>query len=102
VPPEGINMDSMLGVEPVVGLAEEQSNEIAEGNASQPVVAGIGEENVRQLGGSAGPAPASEPNVGCDPDLPPLTPQQISNEEAKRPRYIEPQRTGRPTREPQQ
>ncbi|MDK1482933.1 extensin, partial [Sinorhizobium sp. 6-117] len=24
VPPEGINMDSMLGVEPVVGLAEEQ------------------------------------------------------------------------------
>ncbi|WP_331374531.1 extensin-like domain-containing protein [Sinorhizobium chiapasense] len=102
IPPEGVNMDAMLGVEPVVGLAEEQSNEIAEGNASQPVVAGIGEDNVHQLGGPAGPAPVSEPNLGYDPDLPPLAPEKISAEEAKKPRYIERQRTARPTQEPQQ
>ncbi len=44
----GVNMDAALGVgggQPaphVVGLAEEQNNDIAEGNASQPVVDGIG------------------------------------------------------------
>ena len=44
----GVNMDAALGVSeaqaspPVVGLAEEQNNDIAEGNASQPVVDGIG------------------------------------------------------------
>ncbi|WEX86874.1 extensin family protein [Sinorhizobium garamanticum] len=102
IPPEGVNMDAMLGVQPVVGLAEEQSNEIAEGNASQPVVAGIGEDSVHQLGGSPGRAPASDPNLGYDPDLPPLTPERSSAEEAKKPRYIERQRSVRPTQEPQQ
>lgn len=42
---EGVNMDSGLGVEPVRGLAEEQDSEIAEGNASQLVVDGIGTDN---------------------------------------------------------
>ncbi|MBB4187578.1 extensin family protein [Sinorhizobium terangae] len=102
IPPEGVNMDAMLGVQPVVGLAEEQSNEIAEGNASQPVVAGIGDDNVHQLGGSPGPAPASDANLGYDPDLPPLTPEQISAEEEKKPRYIERQRTVQRTQESQQ
>ena len=61
VPSEGVNMDAMMGVETgstqVVGLAEEQNrdygrgNEIAEGNASQPVVGGIGGDSVEQLGG---------------------------------------------------
>ncbi|MDO9418995.1 extensin-like domain-containing protein [Pararhizobium sp.] len=46
----GVNMDAMLGVEPVVGLAEEQRREIAEGSASQPVVDGIGSENPQQIG----------------------------------------------------
>ncbi len=102
VPPEGVNMDAMLGVEPVVGLAQEQAGDIAEGNATQPVVGGIGEDNVRQLGGPAEPALAPEASPGYDPDLPPLTPERISAEEAKRARYVEPQRAVRRSEEPQQ
>ncbi|PDT42885.1 MULTISPECIES: extensin family protein [Sinorhizobium] len=102
VPPEGVNMDAMLGVEPVVGLAQEQAGDIAEGNTAQPVVGGIGEENVRQLGGLAEPPPAIDPAPGYDPDLPPLTPEQISAEEAKRARSVMPQRIVRRTEEPQQ
>ncbi|MGE6784643.1 extensin family protein [Ensifer adhaerens] len=102
IPEEGVNMDAMLGVEqPVVGLAEEQSNDIAEGNASQPVVGGIGEENVRQLGGMNGPAPA-EANLGYDPDLPPLSPEKMAAEEAQRTRAMEQQRARRRAQEPQQ
>ncbi len=102
IPEEGVNMDAMLGVEqPVVGLAEEQSNDIAEGNASQPVVGGIGEENVRQLGGTNGPAPA-EANLGYDPDLPPLSPEKMAAEEAQRTRAMEPQRARQRAQEPQQ
>ena len=41
----GVNMDSMLGVEPVRGLAEEQDAQIAEGASTQPVVDGIGTDN---------------------------------------------------------
>lgn len=49
-PEGGVNMDSELGVaatarqqqQPVVGLAEEQANQIAEGETDQPVVDGIG------------------------------------------------------------
>ncbi|MDZ7927512.1 MAG: extensin family protein [Agrobacterium sp.] len=41
----GVNMDSMLGVEPVRGLAEEQDADIAEGVSAQPVVDGIGTDN---------------------------------------------------------
>src|SRR5690606_18430554 len=72
VPPQGVNMDAMLGVAPasssVVGLAEEQSREIAEGNASQPVVGGIGGNDVRVLGGQQ--QAMASPNAGGDPDLP--------------------------------
>ncbi|WP_026622126.1 extensin family protein [Ensifer sp. WSM1721] len=100
IPPEGVNMDAMLGVEPVVGLAQEQANEIAEGNATQPVVGGIGEDDVRQLGGSSQAAPV-ESSPGYDPDLPPLTPVQIAAEEAKKPRHVAPQRASR-AQEPQQ
>ncbi|MEZ0004525.1 extensin-like domain-containing protein [Sinorhizobium fredii] len=102
VPPEGVNMDAMLGVEPVVGLAQEQAGDIAEGNTAQPVVGGIGEENVRQLGGPAEPEPVSEASPGYDPDLPPLSAEQISAEEVKRARPVEPQRTIRRAEEPQQ
>ncbi|MEY9769047.1 hypothetical protein ABIA14_001324 [Sinorhizobium fredii] len=102
VPPEGVNMDAMLGVEPVVGLAQEQAGDIAEGNTAQPVVGGIGEDNVRQLGGPAEPEPVSEASPGYDPDLPPLSPEQISAEEVKRARPVEPQRTIRRAEEPQQ
>ncbi|CAN7475023.1 extensin family protein [Rhizobium sp. LjRoot30] len=55
VPEGGVNMDAELGVassgngQPVVGLAQEQAVEIAEGNASQPVVDGIGTDDPTQL-----------------------------------------------------
>jgi hypothetical protein len=60
-PDEGVNMDAMLGVEPVTGLAEEQQNQIgggqlAEGVTSQPVVDGIGTDNPVQTSGSVLPA----------------------------------------------
>jgi hypothetical protein len=94
VPSEGVNMDAMLGVDAgtgqVVGLAQEQSIAIAEGNASQPVVGGIGEDEVRQLGGPAVIEASADP--GYDPDLPPLTAEQIAEEEAEKARFIEQQR----------
>lgn len=103
IPDEGVNMDAMLGVgQPVVGLAEEQSNDIAEGNASQPVVGGIGEDNVRQLGGASAAAPAAEADLGYDPDLPPLSPEKIAAEKAQRARAVEEQRVLQQTQEPQQ
>ena len=49
VPEGGVSMDAGLGVE---GLAEAQANEIAEGNASQVVVDGIGTDTPRQVGQS--------------------------------------------------
>ncbi|HEV7319098.1 MAG TPA: extensin family protein [Ensifer sp.] len=102
VPEEGVNMDAMLGVgQPVVGLAEEQSNDIAEGNVSQPVVGGIGEENVRQLGGTMDAQPV-EANIGYDPDLPPLSPEKAAAEEAQRARAMEEQRAAERAQEPQQ
>jgi hypothetical protein len=71
----------------VVGLAEEQSREIAEGNASQPVVGGIGGDNVRQLGGQQQAMVA--PDAGGDPDLPMLTPERQAAEEARRAAFLE-------------
>lgn len=58
-PEEGVNMDAMLGVEPVTGLAQEQQNQIgdnqlAEGMTSQPVVDGIGTDNPVQMGSGSG------------------------------------------------
>lgn len=50
MPEGGVNMDEGLGVGRVEGLAETQSNEIAEGNASQVVVAGIGTDTPREIG----------------------------------------------------
>jgi hypothetical protein len=50
VPEGGVNMDDGLGVDRVEGLAEAQSNEIAEGNATQVVVDGIGTEKPQQVG----------------------------------------------------
>ena len=91
VPPQGVNMDAMLGVAPasasVVGLAEAQSREIAEGNASQPVVGGIGGDNVRELGGQQ--QAMAIPDAGGDPDLPPLTPERLAAEEARKAAFLE-------------
>lgn len=95
VPPEGVNMDAMLGVEPtsapVVGLAEEQSRDIAEGNASQPVVGGIGGDTVQQLGGPQTVMASTGADPGYDPDLPPLSPEKIAAEEARKAQFLEQQ-----------
>lgn len=50
IPPEGVNMDEGLGVggggsQPVVGLAQEEEQDIAEGESDEPVVDGIGSDN---------------------------------------------------------
>lgn len=50
VPEGGVNMDDGLGVGRVEGLAETQAGEIAEGNATQVVVDGIGTDTPQQLG----------------------------------------------------
>ncbi|KQS98092.1 MULTISPECIES: extensin family protein [unclassified Rhizobium] len=95
VPPEGVNMDAMLGVapasDPVVGLAEEQNREIAEGNVSQPVVGGIGEDTVQQLGGPQRVASTVDADPGYDPDLPPLSPEKIAAEEARKAQFLDQQ-----------
>jgi hypothetical protein len=100
VPSEGVNMDAMMGVEtsstPVVGLAEEQNrdygrgNEIAEGNASQPVVGGIGGDSVQQLGGPHAMQVASA-DPGYDPDLPPLSAEKQAAEEARKAQFLDQQ-----------
>lgn len=95
VPPEGVNMDAMLGVgqesQPVVGLAEEQSLDIAEGNASQPVVGGIGEDSVRQLAGPRTLQEQASIDPAYDPDLPPLSPEKMAEEEARKAQFLEQQ-----------
>jgi hypothetical protein len=45
IPDQGVNIDESLGVAPV-GLAEEEARDIAEGSTSQPVVAGIGTDEL--------------------------------------------------------
>ena len=59
VPSGGVNMDAELGVEPVVGLAQEQQQQIAEGNSSEPIVDGIGTDNPTQMNQQAMPQPAA-------------------------------------------
>jgi hypothetical protein len=51
IPPEGVNMDAELGVgdKQVVGLAQEEAQNIAEGESDEPVVDGIGTDNPAQL-----------------------------------------------------
>lgn len=48
IPDDGVNIDQTLGVEQPVGLAEEQSRDIAEGETTQPVVDGIGTETLTE------------------------------------------------------
>ena len=100
VPSEGVNIDAMMGVETgstqVVGLAEEQNrdygrgNEIAEGNASQPVVGGIGGDSVEQLGGPQAVQVASA-DPSYDPDLPPLSAEKQAAEEARKAQFLDQQ-----------
>ncbi|KQV34715.1 MULTISPECIES: extensin family protein [unclassified Rhizobium] len=91
VPPEGVNMDAMLGVSEqprVVGLAEEQNREIAEGNTAQPVVDGIGGD-VRAVGQGQQVAMAAPVAAGYDPDLPPLSPEKMAAEQRRKAQFLE-------------
>ncbi len=67
VPEGGVNMDEGLGVQRVEGLAEAQANEIAEGNATQVVVDGIGSDTPQQVGQPEG-IPMSD--AGMEMSLP--------------------------------
>ncbi|SOC38338.1 hypothetical protein SAMN05892877_10588 [Rhizobium subbaraonis] len=70
VPQDGVNMDAGLGVLPVQGLAEAQAEEIAEGNATQVVVDGIGTDEPRQLGEPATtPEPMTMPMTDASAEL---------------------------------
>ena len=74
VPEEGVNMDAQFGFlqppagAPVVGLAQEQDQMIAEGATSQPVVAGIGTDAPVAVGAAAGfPAAADDQTITIPP-----------------------------------
>lgn len=65
IPPEGVNMDAELGVgdQPPVGLAQEEAQNIAEGESDEPVVDGIGTDNPAQLNQSLIPLPSVQAQV---------------------------------------
>ena len=69
VPSEGINMDAELGVDSqqVVGLAQEEAGDIAEGASDQPVVDGIGSDNPVQSNRVALPRPAAQAQLRQTP-----------------------------------
>ena len=70
IPSGGVNMDDELGAEPVVGLAQEQQLQIAEGNATEPVVDGIGTDSPTQLNQPAPrvmPQPAAQAQMSRAP-----------------------------------
>jgi hypothetical protein len=70
VPEGGVNMDSELGVDqPVVGLAQEESQQIAEGNATEPVVDGIGTDNPTQRNDPAPPARTVMPQPAAKAEM---------------------------------
>ncbi|OWO93336.1 extensin [Rhizobium esperanzae] len=92
VPSGGVNMDEELGAEPVVGLAQEQQQQIAEGNASEPVVDGIGTDNpaqinqpMRQSAPRAMPQPAAQAEMSRAPawndGRPVLEPARVPEED---------------------
>ncbi|MGR9172272.1 extensin-like domain-containing protein [Rhizobium sp. KDH_Rht_773_N] len=71
IPPGGVNMDEELGAgagnDPVVGLAEDEQQQIAEVNASEPVVDGIGTDNPTQLNQRTMPQPVAAGQIGRAP-----------------------------------
>ncbi len=66
-PQGGVNMDVELGVEPVVGLAQEQQQQIAEGESDQPVVDGIGTDAPTQVNRARMPQPAAQAQMSQAP-----------------------------------
>ena len=78
VPPEGVNMDQGLGVsngqgggdQPVVGLAQQEEQDIAEGESDEPVVDGIGTDNPMQTNQSRLPQPSTQAQLRQTPAMP--------------------------------
>ncbi|AVA21854.1 MULTISPECIES: extensin family protein [unclassified Rhizobium] len=75
VPSQGVNMDAELGVGPseeaqsgpVVGLAQEEGQNIAEGETDQPVVDGIGSDTPVQANRSIIQRPAAQAELNQSP-----------------------------------
>ncbi|MDL2397743.1 extensin-like domain-containing protein [Rhizobium mayense] len=75
VPSEGVNMDAELGVGPneeaqsgqVVGLAQEEEQNIAEGETDQPVVDGIGSDTPVQANRSIIQRPTAQAELNQSP-----------------------------------
>jgi len=49
IPEGGVNIDNALGVDQSTSLAQEEANNIAEGNTDQPVVDGIGTDTLQEV-----------------------------------------------------
>ncbi|MBB3590919.1 hypothetical protein FHX08_001263 [Rhizobium sp. BK529] len=71
IPQGGVNMDEELGAgagnEPVVGLAQDEQQQIAEGNATEPVIDGIGTDSPRQLNQRSMPQPVAASQMSRAP-----------------------------------
>lgn len=75
IPSQGVNMDAELGVGPseeaqsssVVGLAQEEEQNIAEGETDQPVVDGIGSDAPMQTNRSIIQRPAAQAELNQSP-----------------------------------
>lgn len=89
-PEGGVNMDSQLGVapkrqqQPVVGLAEEQANQIAEGETDQPVVDGIGTDAPTVVSQPAGRSRLPQSDMGEELDTQSQWKPQASNRQGRR------------------
>lgn len=91
VPEEGVNMDAGLGVQPVQGLAEAQAEEIAEGNATQVVVDGIGTDAPQQVGQPVSmPMPDAGAEVGRSAPASGARPAEQEQQVAFIPRFNDP------------
>jgi hypothetical protein len=67
VPSGGVNMDAELGAQPVTGLAQEEQQQIAEGESDQPVVDGIGTDTPTQLNQAKLPRPVAQAQMNRAP-----------------------------------
>ncbi len=94
LPSQGVNMDAELGVGPseedqsgpVVGLAQEEGQNIAEGETDQPVVDGIGSDTPVQANRSIIQRPAAQAELNQSP----IRRQQPNTQVAMLPRVDNP------------
>lgn len=91
IPEQGVNIDDSLGVAPV-GLAEEEARNIAEGTTSQPVVAGLGTDDLVDMSAPAAPqtVPFDEAREANEITLPSRRKQAPQQQVAFVPRFSDP------------